>query len=279
MKKWITLLLITCLCLTGCTPNVTSARASEAMPDKIEIRYYYNQPCATCDDVGEFVDLFNEKLGDDKDRYPYELLTYNTFHEGDKDSFDKEMERLGVGSDILDSLTGPVLTMNGKAYFGTEEIGRSLREAYLTAGEDLFLLGRGVYDPLEEKTYAELLASYLIQENAAVCVYFHRIGCPECVELNADFMDGLPERITVGEKEYPLQIIKINTRSGRNGEVIRGFFEAYNVPEEDQMVPIVFTAKGYFAGYDAITANLLESLENGDGLNFTYPDQRQEDNF
>ena len=46
---------------------------------------------------------------------------------------------------------------------------------------------------------------------------------------------------------------------------------AYQVPEEDQMVPIVFTSQGYLAGYEDITQNLLPQLEAGAGLNFQYP--------
>ncbi len=273
MKKWIALILLTCLCLTGCARGISTAKASEALPDKIEIRYFYNQACATCNDLDQFMELFDEKLGEDKGRYPYELKSYNVFHEEDKKVFDTEMERLGISDNLMDVFSSPILTVNGKAYYGTEEIGRNLREAYLTAGEDLFELGRGVYDPLEEKTFTELLSSYPIEKNHAVCVYFHRIGCPECIDLNNDFMDSLPESVTIDGKDYPVQVIRINTRSGKNGVVIQKFFEAYNVPEEDQMVPIVFTKSGYLAGYDAISAGLLESLTSGDSLDFTYPEE------
>ena len=37
------------------------------------------------------------------------------------------------------------------------------------------------------------------------------------------------------------------------------------------MVPIIFIAQGYLAGYEDITENLLSELEAGAGLNFQYP--------
>ena len=71
---------------------------------------------------------------------------------------------------------------------------------------------------------------------------------------------------------YPQQVVRINTRSGRNDEVIQAFFAMYGVPEEEQMVPIVFTARGYLAGYDAISADLVRELEAGAGLGMEYPE-------
>ena len=42
-----------------------------------------------------------------------------------------------------------------------------------------------------------------------------------------------------------------------------GIFEMYEVPLEDQMVPIVFTARGYLAGYEAISSGLYTEMEQG----------------
>lgn len=73
---------------------------------------------------------------------------------------------------------------------------------------------------------------------------------------------------------YPQQIIRINTRSGRNTEILQAFFEMYEVPLEDQMVPIVFTARGYLAGYEAISSGLYTEMEQGAGLGMKYPSEK-----
>ena len=131
--------------------------------------------------------------------------------------------------------------------------------------------GRGVYDPLEERTVAQQLEDYPLEKGSATVVYFYRLTCEECIQTEEEFMDTLPEQVEADGKSYPRQVVRINTRSGSNNEILQAFFEAYQVPEEDQMVPIVFTSQGYLAGYEDITQNLLPQLEAGAGLNFQYP--------
>lgn len=248
---------------------------SEQQIEKIEIHYFYDEACATCNAVEEFYEVFREELGDVSELYPYSLATYNVFHKSDAVIRDAEFKRLGYGEEFSGILTYPVMTINGRLYMGHDTIRDSLREAYLTAGEDLFEYGRGVFDPSEEQTLAQLLESYELEEGSSSIVYFYRIVCEECIETKEAVIDRLPETITADGVTYPQQVVRINTRSGRNSEVIQAFFEAYNVPEEDQMVPIVFTAEGYLAGYDAISANLLTELEAGAGLGLKYPEETE----
>ncbi len=243
----------------------------EQQEEKIEIHFYYNEACASCSGTEEFDQLVKDEIDTLPEGYAYEVSSFNTFHTGDADLFSEEMATFGYDQDFIDSWMEPVMTVNGKAYLGMESIRSSIKEAYLTAGEDLFVYGRGVYDPQKEQTLEELLDFWPLEEGSASIVYFYRITCEECIETNEKVMDDLPRSVTVEGEEYPLQVIRINTRSGRNNEVIQAFFEAYDVPEEDQMVPIVFTARGYLAGIDDISNGLIEALEAGDGLGFQYP--------
>ena len=122
-----------------------------------------------------------------------------------------------------------------------------------------------------ESLVAQQLEDYPLEKGSATVVYFYRLTCEECIQTEEEFMDSLPEQVEADGKSYPLQVVRINTRSGSNNEILQAFFEAYQVPEEDQMVPIVFTSQGYLAGYEDITQNLLPQLEAGAGLNFQYP--------
>ena len=63
-------------------------------------------------------------------------------------------------------------------------------------------------------------------------------------------------------------------RAGRKTEILQAFFEMYEVPLEDQMVPIVFTARGYLAGYEAISSGLYTEMEQGAGLWMKYPSEK-----
>lgn len=241
-------------------------------PERIDIHFFYNEPCATCDGTKEFYEIVSEELGDISDQYPYLISVYNVFHQSDAVIKDGELKRLGYSEELIKSLTYPIMTVNGNAYLGIDSIRTSLREAYLTAGEDLFVYGRGVFDPTKKQNLKQLLSSYKIEKNSSSIVYFYRTVCEECIETREDVIDLLPETVTVEGTSYPQQVIRINTRSGRNTEILQAFFDKYGVAEEDQMVPIVFTAEGYLAGYEDISANLQNELEKGAGLNLKYPD-------
>jgi len=73
-------------------------------------------------------------------------------------------------------------------------------------------------------------------------------------------VDALPKTVNIDGKEWPLDIIRINTRSGNNGDRIAAFFETWQVPDSDRMVPIIFFSDSYLAGVDAIKNNLAQYL-------------------
>ncbi len=251
--------------LSGC------GKAEEPpQPENVEIQFFYNEPCASCDGTKQLYEILSEELEGISDLYPYNVSVYNVFHKADAQVRDAELERLGLQG-AIDSLTYPIMVLNGKVYFGIDSIQESIREAYLTAGEDLFVYGRGVFDPVKKQTLEQQLESYKLEEGSSAIVYFYRTVCEECIQTNKEILDALPEKITVNGISYPQQLIKINTRSGTNTEILQAFFEKYEVPEEDQMVPIVFTAEGYLAGYEEISGNLLLELEKGAGLGMEYP--------
>ncbi|MDR2631135.1 MAG: hypothetical protein LBC60_09450 [Spirochaetaceae bacterium] len=85
---------------------------------------------------------------------------------------------------------------------------------------------------------------------------------PEWVELY--YLLG---EIMVEGKAVPLDIIRINTRSGNNSERVTAFFDRYQVPDEDRMVPIIFLADSYLAGFQAITVVLDARLKTPSRLN------------
>jgi hypothetical protein len=135
----------------------------------------------------------------------------------------------------------------------------------LTAGEDLFVNKR-VYNPGKKKTGKELFDDYRTRPGHLSLVYFYRITCEECGKVTP-LIDSLPGNIKVEGRALPLDIIRINTRSGNNAERIAAFFERYQVPDEDRMVPIVFLADTYLAGHEAIAAGLVPRLETPSRFN------------
>jgi hypothetical protein len=199
-----------------------------------------------------------------RDRYPYEIYTYNVFGSG-IESFEQITAERGVNTE---NLNFPILVVGSKVYSGMEAIESNLVEAFLTAGEDIFE-NKYVYYPAKDAKKPLFERSKADRSNATL-VYFYRIVCEECQTVKP-VIDSLPETILSGDDEVGLDIVRINTRSGNNDERVRAFFKAYNVPEEDQMVPIVFLADTYLAGYENISKYLVDYLKQGAGMGFEFP--------
>ncbi|MDR2746589.1 MAG: thioredoxin family protein, partial [Treponema sp.] len=109
-----------------------------------------------------------------------------------------------------------------------------------------------------------LFDDYPVRPDHVNIVYFYRITCPECAKATP-LIDQLSKTVRIEGKNVPLNIIRINTRSGNNGERIAAFFEAYGTPDADRIVPIVFFADSYLAGAEAIGGGLRDHLERESG--------------
>lgn len=225
------------------------------LPDAIEMYYFYDELCGACDGAEAFDEIARQALADVRDQYPYVIHRLNTYTRAGKERYD---ELLGEMEIDASTVTLPVLIVGGKLFQGDDTIEKNMTEAFLVAGEDLFVR-KSVYNPAKKRTGDMLFADYVVNPNAVTVVYFYRITCDECNEAKL-VIDALPETVSVNGRKLKLNVIRINTRSGNNGERISAFFEMYNVPDEERVVPIVFTADAYFAGIEAISGDFLGAL-------------------
>lgn len=265
MMKKLSLLpgfLFSLIFLAGCMP--TRQAQTPALPEQVELYYFYDNICASCVDEDEFYALFHEAAGDVSGQYPHRLLPFNVGKTGGRREFDELMARIGHSAD---GVSFPLLVAGSKVFQGSENIRKNIREAFLVAGEDIFV-NAYVYNPADPP--ASPFLRYTADPGHHTAVYFYRLTCEEC-NRTKPVLDALPAEIAANGRAVPVDVISINTRSGDNGAAIRVFFERYNVPEEDQMVPIVFLREGYVAGYENIRAELQLRLEEGAGLGFEFP--------
>jgi hypothetical protein len=250
-----------CSRATGGVPEPAPLREAE-LPERVDMYYFYEELCQSCDGAAEFDEIAEAELDGVRDRYPYAIHRINVFLRGNQDLYREITDSLGLDRSAPEL---PLLIAGGRVFSGNEGIAKNLREAFLTAGEDLFVYKR-VYNPGKKKTGDQLFDDYSIQPDHLSLVYFYRTTCDECSKVTP-FLNGLPEKIMAGARTFPLDIIRINTRSGNNSERIAAFFEQYQVPDEDRMVPIVFLADTYLAGYEAITTGLIPCLETPSQFN------------
>ncbi|MDR0377501.1 MAG: hypothetical protein LBH70_06885 [Spirochaetaceae bacterium] len=236
-------------------PDAPRHERQAELPDRVELYYFYEELCQSCDGTAEFDAAAETELAGVRDRYPYVIHRINLFLQGNRDIYQEVCDSLGLDRDSLEL---PALIAGGRVFSGNEAIARNLREAFLTAGEDLFVY-KQPYNPGKKKTGEHLFDDYRIRPGRRGLVYFYRITCEECGRVRP-LIEGLPESVLVEGAPVLLDIISINTRSGNNSERIAAFFDRYQVPDQDRMVPIVFLADTYLAGYEAISAGLPAGL-------------------
>jgi thiol-disulfide isomerase/thioredoxin len=255
------MILLTLLSAFSVFGRPISDSRSSGLPDKVELYYFYEELCELCNESGKYFTMLDEKLpNEDRNRYPHDFFAYNVYHTSGHTEYERITDSMGIDRDTLNL---PVLIAGGRVFQGFDTIAGNIREAYLTAGEDIFV-NRRVYNPTGKKTGDHLFDDYPVRPDHVNIVYFYRITCPECAKATP-LIDQLSKTVKVEGKNFPLNITRINTRSGNNGERITAFFEAYGVPNEDRIVPIVFFADSYLAGAEAISGGLQDHLERKAG--------------
>jgi thiol-disulfide isomerase/thioredoxin len=228
---------------------------------RMTIYYFYDGLCELCDHTSAFYKAWRENVtAADKSKYPCDLRVIDAYLASGRQTYTEVTDSLGIDRKTL-SL--PVLIADGKVYTGDEAIAKNLREAFLTTGEDFYVYKKP-YSPATQKTGARLFDDYPVKKGDVTIVYFYRTTCPDCAKVTP-FMNALPASVEVDGIAKKLDVIRLNTRSGNNGERINAFFSAYHVPDADRMVPIVFLAAGYLAGPENIRANLGKRLAEDTG--------------
>ncbi|HJC56740.1 MAG TPA: hypothetical protein H9700_05140 [Candidatus Eisenbergiella intestinipullorum] len=261
MKKGSIFLLLLCICLlltAGCgagsggeperaqgTESVEETERAQGTEsaeetdqadgtEALAIYFFHDTACGSCDGTKEFREIISEQLYPYEKARPYRLNVKNVFKSEERSRAEEILAEQGL---TMQEVSFPMMLINGKVYEGLDEIAANIQKEYFAG---------------------------MVSE----AVYFYREDCPECIGLSA-FLDSLPETVKVGSVSVPVALQRFNSREGDNGDRIRALFDAYQVPEEDQMVPIVFVGDRYLAGAEEIEENLIPYLEAGYGLKET----------
>ena len=259
------LLLFLLLLLPSCAQNEKEANQNDR-PRSVSLYFFHDTACGACDGTKDFLSIFEEQIGDVRELYPYTLEMQNVFQTEGSKSFERVMEQYGLDPE---SASFPMLVINGKELFGLEEIEKSLRENFLSAGEAAVTPDE-LAVTVEKAPKDDLFRDFPSADpGESVVLYFYRSTCPECVTTKP-VMDGLPETMEINGTGSTVTVYSLNSRTGSNPERIRYLFEKYEVPEDKQMVPIVFLRDSYLAGYDEISAGLEQGLLDGGGLDFDF---------
>jgi len=122
-------------CGAGASAEV-SAPQELALSKTIEMFYFFDEICTSCIDDELFFQLFREEASDVADMYPYRLIPVNVARASGRQVFADRMAEFGHP---IENITFPVMMVNSHLYQGYESIRQNIREAFLVAGEDIFI--------------------------------------------------------------------------------------------------------------------------------------------
>lgn len=192
----------------------------EQQPQSLDIYYFYDNPCLSCDDEGEFTELFNQQTGDIKEYCSYTLRVYNTFS-GSEAELEKCLERVGLSRE---DYSGYLLVMNESYLMGSDiQEGENLRE--------MFWRENGLGNTPE------------------VMEYYYRDTCKDCQAIKKTmeaFFEGHPD----------IPAVRLNTDNPETKADFKELLSKEKVPSERIQIPYVIYQGHHYSGNAEIEAAL-----------------------
>lgn len=227
-------------------------------PETLKIEFYYENVCASCDGTVDFYKLYESYTTGAQEVEKTEIFTYNVFLDSCKSHYEQTRERLGIpkevslpvmvigeewvsGYDGMATLLAEILMVEETDYSEkTQDIEKSPEnEAALT--EDEVVLAK---DETSLQVQVEELVRELNGREEAVLLLFTTEACNDCEEVkewlgkNAETINGKLLECNIIEDSYL--------------EVLKGLFEAYQIPEKKQKVPALFYGTKAWIGKEEI---------------------------
>jgi len=222
------------VCLIFLTVFFAACGALAGEDDRPLLEYYYINVCDACNPADDFRETFHELTGESTDDYRY--VHYNTYKAEGKVMLRDAIERYGLEADAVRL---PLVIADGVAYMGETQIRSDLPRYTVSRAETTHSL---IY-------------------------YLYVTACESCGKARR-ILEELPDIADVKIGNYAFQselrIEKIDI--GANTGLAYALFDAFNVPEEKRLAPIVFIGDRYYQGVESIERFLNFSIARGAGL-------------
>lgn len=229
MKKKQKIGLIVLLVIAGIFFIVSSIERSHT---PLEIKYFYNNPCGSCEGEKVFYDLFNREVGDIKEQMNYKITTYNVFQEDANRLFKKLCKELKVDEIKQDV---PMVIVGKEVLIGDSAIEKGIRTAMIKEQGDL----------------------QVETDEGDHFIYFYTQSCKDCERTKLLF-NNIEQ---IQNEDTKMKALDIGESDSL--ERLQVYFKTYKVEEKDQQVPIIFYEGGYVSGYKAIEENLQRLIDEG----------------
>ena len=264
-KKWnkFYMLVISVLFCMFCMLQTVSAAES------IEVSYYYEEVCASCDGTKDFYELYNRVFtSDDKKTFEAKISTYNVFMDSCRTQYEEVKNELQIPSGV--SL--PVLVVDGTWISGHENMEAQMRDLLMNREtiEQPEVVATRFSDDVEEDSKEDsafwLELHHTIEEaKLPAVVLFSTNNCEDCHFVKTWF----------SEHELSIQLIEYNIIEDECLNELKSVFTQYGVPEEMQKVPAVFFGEQYLIGKDEIPS-IEQVMAKGNTKNTVLLDRMKE---
>jgi hypothetical protein len=247
--------------------------AEEDRNVRLQVYYAYDNPCELCRDEAEFIEFFNQVTADVPGRPEIFYSGFNVFRTGTAQQFNYYASQSGID---VSRLPLPVLIIGDEYLAGEEAIREGLRELFIrqteSARNEIPIPPASVAGGGSEPASGASSPQYPpVSPGESVLVCFVTTGCENCEKAKA-YLGRLPESISLPQGDSsPVRVIYYNVAENEGLAAARQFFEAYQVPDNEQIVPLVFYTEGYLSGYSNIQSGTLGVLATGKALNFAFP--------
>jgi len=248
IQQFIAIFFLAVIMVNFFNPNIDSVLASQP-EGQINIVYFYINPCASCDEEGEFIKLFNALVGEDKDDVKVNIVMYNVFHASGEKLAQEYFEKYDVPEE---KRIYPILFINNEFISGSTAIREELRDAFLQEKNKIAI------DPVVNR-----------EDIQTTILYFYVETCKDC-EGVSEILDSIKEQYPVefeneGVNTY-VKVKKFNIGEPESLQLVKKYFEVYDVPEKDQSVPIIFIGDTYLSGIGVIRQELIQKIKGGEGI-------------
>jgi hypothetical protein len=228
----------------------------------ISIYFGFDNACELCHEDQDFYDSLLQSTRNVPDKPYVSFYSYNIFKAEARAEFSDVCAGLGIEFRQFDM---PMLIIGDEYLIGNDAI--------YAGAKDLFLRQMDKETITRVKWQSGFAAgtnSKAIQppkdfprtkDDNSVLVCFVTTACENCEKAKA-FLSTFPDDV---------EIFFYNVSDNEGYPAARQFFEAYKVPDREQLVPIVFYAGGYLSGLENIQKNLEGVLASGGGRGFVFP--------
>lgn len=241
-------------------------RRAEAK-EVVMIYFFHDNPCESCHEEEYFIDIVKRQLLPHKEEYPYEFQVNSTMQTQGREKYLSMLQELSLDKT---KVSCPVMIIGDRLVSGYEEIEAEIfdivKDKYLSLeavlGDNHNYSGSNSFDETDGNSYNDSnsfdkndgnshsnnnnnnstfngensLEEKLLNEDSYIL--FTTFSCPQCEKVKKE----------IKKNEFPVNIQEVNILDEGNADILLEYFRLYQVPSEEQQVPILFYNGAYASG-------------------------------